>query len=308
MARKLWIIAVIALLLTSCTRTRTSGVQSQGQTHWWRSCDTNADCGEQTDLSCICSVCMAECGESGSSCEVEGRQTECFVSNTDAVQTLCGAAALPAAAAVCLETCESECGDGFRCEAGACIAIEPPPQPMAGRGEAGTGAAGSGAAGTGEQDGGQSGMPVTIELVNGTSSVLHAQTQNCTANPAWFQIFDGDEQISPFLYCATDCATNPTGPQGCPAICLAPKFESLQPNDSIRFEWDGMTWVGDPRGCANHIAVAESTPLVVKFCWLTEQPAEIVPGVFEQPSDGDLTCASIDVTIGAAPILYTIGQ
>ncbi len=309
MTRKLWIIAGLALLMTSCTRTRTPG--AQGQTHWWKSCDTNADCGDQADLSCICSVCMAQCSQSGNSCEVEGRAAECFGPNAEAVQTLCGGAAAPAAAAVCLEPCESECGDGFRCEDGACIAIEP--QPMAGRGAAGSGAAGSGAAGTGEQDGGPAqpmATPLAIELVNETNAPVYAQTHDCTANPSWFRIGVDDTTIIHALYCAADCATNPTGPQGCPAICLAPKFQMLEPGGgAIRFEWDGMEWIHTmlPGGCANHAAVARGKAIAVTFCWMTRMPTELVPGFPEQPSPDDLTCETVTSSVGAEPVLrFTI--
>lgn len=300
MARKLWIFAAMALLSGSCTRT-TSHVQSQGQTHWWKSCDKDADCGEQTDLSCICSVCMAECTQSGSSCEVEGRAAECFGSNADAVQAFCGAT--PAQAPVCLEPCESECGDGFRCDTGACIAIEP--QATAGSGAAGSGAAGGGAAGTGEQDGGPAQpvpMPVTIELLNISDTPLYAQTQGCSGLPSWFGIDADGKSISPILSCTADCATDPNGPQGCPPVCHAAKFQMLEPNGgAIRFEWDGLHWAADPRGCANHVAVELGKTIDVTFCWLTELPPELAPGIPGEPSGDDVTCASYVAAFGSTP-------
>ena len=191
---------------------------------------------------------MTECAQSGDSCELAGRQAECFGANASAVQAFCGSGTT-APAAVCLEPCESECGDGFRCAGGACIPIEPQPQPMAGRGAAGGGTAGSGAAGTGEQDGGQPepGTPVTIVLVNDTSAPVYVQTEDCSRNPSWFRIGANGTELSPFLYCAVDCATNPTGKQGCATICAAPMFEKLEPGGgSIRFEWDGNTGPAHP--------------------------------------------------------------
>jgi hypothetical protein len=307
MSRKLWIVAGIALLLsTSCTRTRMPA--AQGQTHWWKSCDTNADCGEQTDLSCICSVCMAECAQSGDSCEVDGRQAECFGANASAVKAFCGASA-PAAAPVCLEPCESECGDGYRCAGGACIPIEMSGGTAGSASTAGRGAAGGGSAGTGEHDGGQpEPSPATIELVNGSNAPVYAQTKECSGNPSWFRIGTTGTEISPFLYCAADCATNPTGPQGCAAICQAPQFSKLDPGGSIRFEWDGMYWENEPAGCANHVALVRGEPLQLTFCWMTKTPVESVPGFPEQPSPEDMTCGTLVARSGDQMLRFTISH
>ena len=243
---------------------------------------------------------------------------------------------------MCLESCESECGDGFRCADGACIAIEPQPQPMAGRSGGTAGAAGGGTAGTGEQDGGQPQpmagrdgtggaagggtagtgdqdggqpqpmpTPTTIELVNATSAPVYAQTSDCNGIPGWFRIGEDGTRLSLFLGCAVDCATNPTDGIACPAVCRVSEFQTLEPEGGmVRFEWDGMHWIyGEPFNCGNHIALASGTEVELTFCWITEKPVEDVPGFPREPSAEDMTCEVLTAKVGSTPVLrFTIDR
>jgi hypothetical protein len=86
------------------------------QTHWLDECQRDGDCGGA--LSCECGRCVESC-ESGTSCDVRGRTTECFESTHPATEAICGGSA---SGALCLEPCTAgSCPADQLCREGACV-------------------------------------------------------------------------------------------------------------------------------------------------------------------------------------------
>lgn len=287
MTGKLMLMAGAGLLLCACTSTRTGG--NQGQTHWLQSCEKDADCGE---LSCLCGFCVSECA-AGGSCSVEGRDTECFAANANAVRALCEA---PQAQPLCLEPCDGECSAGQRCVDGACIADEPeaPRAGMSGGGTAGFG----GTAGTSSEPGPEA-TPAKIVLYNATDRPYFLHTgANCAGIKDWFRVLEDGTRVEIEGNCTTDCATyDPSkGPVGCPAICRADEYATLQPGAGVTYDWDGAGWENDPRGCQARIPIPTGTELELQFCWLDMAPAgDPFPG---PPAPGSVHCESMQVVHG----------
>lgn len=83
-----------------------------GQSHWWRRCEMDSECG--TGLECACGVCTKSCSEA-STCAGAGEQHACV-------------AAVPwcpdqGNGAVCAASCEraSDCPMSGRCEQSVCV-------------------------------------------------------------------------------------------------------------------------------------------------------------------------------------------
>ena len=90
-------------------------------TNWLRSCDKDADCGDQ--LSCLCGVCSAPCDDS---CP-ELPNGVCAAPGSASVRALCGGAASApvSASGMCLPACgvDAACGAGQLCVDGSCLQL-----------------------------------------------------------------------------------------------------------------------------------------------------------------------------------------
>ncbi|HEY6724875.1 MAG TPA: hypothetical protein VI197_12645, partial [Polyangiaceae bacterium] len=128
-------IAASAFVLLACTSPELDkdpgpGTSSDSQTHWLKSCDSNADCGS---LVCTCERCQKECA-SDLSCGEVSPYARCAEATSEAILSMCGEAPPT-----------SLCVPGERTTAG------PDAEPL----DSGSGGAGStGATGAGASTGG----------------------------------------------------------------------------------------------------------------------------------------------------------
>src|SRR5690349_3454220 len=115
-------VSVLIGVLVACSSPRP---QVGGETHWLRSCWSDAECGGA--LACICGSCTRTCHEDDR-CE-GGRPAACYEQDSPLLLQRCAGTSpdVQAAAGVCLPLCASDeqCSGGKRCEQGACVPAEP---------------------------------------------------------------------------------------------------------------------------------------------------------------------------------------
>jgi hypothetical protein len=106
-----------ALLVAGCAESRAASVD--GQSHWLRSCQSSAECG---DLECICGVCTTACA-SDDACHGAWNDAVCSSAALLPQPESCERSA--ASISVCVAGCktDADCGhlaDGLACGAGVC--------------------------------------------------------------------------------------------------------------------------------------------------------------------------------------------
>lgn len=185
------------LSFAACTSSEPPSPQSQ--THWLAKCDVDDECG---DLSCICGSCVARCA-AGVRCSVEGLQTECQPSTSEAASALCDG---HAPTSVCLVPCDGSCTLGQRCVGAACV---PDARASMSGGDAATadsgmsGAVSAGRGGTGgairpgaldasAADGGAAPADSGAALADGGAALADGSIAgvDCRASPPEFPSFD----------------------------------------------------------------------------------------------------------------------
>ncbi len=117
-------LALAGLLLTSAvvfSSCENADPGAGSNTNWLRSCDKDADCGDQ--LSCLCGVCTAPCDDA---CP-DLPSAVCAAPDSASVRALCGddAAAPLAAGGMCLPACGkvAACDAGQLCVDGSCLQL-----------------------------------------------------------------------------------------------------------------------------------------------------------------------------------------
>lgn len=135
------LIAIVGALVAACGG-RAYDPDVDGQSHWWRLCAEDVECG--VGLSCQCGVCTKPCDDSAA-CEGAGASNACVAN----------AAWCEAPVAVCAPACErtKDCPANHSCDDAVCVpdvaattepsalTTNPPPESSSSSDEAKTGAA-----------------------------------------------------------------------------------------------------------------------------------------------------------------------
>lgn len=124
-----WVTAVVVLaggLVATACGGRAYDPDVDGQSHWWRLCAEDVECG--TALTCVCGVCTKPCDD-GATCAGSAAKHACV-----AQAPWCEAPASGVCAAACDRA--SDCPTKSRCEDGTCVPelgpVDPPPPPTQG--------------------------------------------------------------------------------------------------------------------------------------------------------------------------------
>lgn len=106
MRNPLWMVALGAAAMLSCTDTGTQGPTLNSNTNWLMACSADENCAD--GLSCLCGQCTQECTDV-TDCSEDG--AECIVN-----AVTCESAPV----AACLPGCtdDEDCGDGYNCALG----------------------------------------------------------------------------------------------------------------------------------------------------------------------------------------------
>lgn len=117
----LWVFC--GLLTAWAAACEPSGPRTDSQTHWYRVCETEAECGE---LDCLCGVCTRVCGTDTVCDELPG--ASCVPAADSRAIAWCGGHP-PAGEGLCLSACdEGTCPSAEACVADVC---RPEPEPTA---------------------------------------------------------------------------------------------------------------------------------------------------------------------------------
>ena len=126
--RAFWVVWAV-WAISGCNKSPVETVKpiAGSETHWLRSCDTDAECGDAN--ACVCGICTRPCA--ANTCSLLGDDTVCVPPDSAAAIALCGA--LPAeATGVCAAECAgpANCAAGYTCEANVCVPGEVEERPL----------------------------------------------------------------------------------------------------------------------------------------------------------------------------------